>query len=155
MNIVQTAFIVGVLAEEATWQVVVLIPKGVGNYCGIGLMEVVWKVIVVIINCLITASITYHDFLHGFRAGRGMGTATLEVRLIHQITAMREEVLCTIFMNLHKAYDALDRYRCLDILEGYGIGPRALHLLRRYWERIQMMARAGGTTDNPSAGREV
>ena len=68
---------------------------------------------------------------------------------------MREEVLCTIFMNLHKAYDALDRYRCLDILEGYGIGPRALHLLRRYWERIQMMARAGGTTDNPSAGREV
>ena len=36
---------------------------------------------------------------------------------------MREEVLYVIFLNLTKAYDALDRSRCLDILEGYGVGP--------------------------------
>ena len=28
-----------------------------------------------------------------------------------------------IFLDLQKAYDALDRSRCLDILEGYVVGP--------------------------------
>ena len=37
---VQTAFRDGVLAEEATWQAVVLIPKGKKDYRGIGLVEV-------------------------------------------------------------------------------------------------------------------
>ena len=27
-----------------------------------------------------------------------------------------------IFMDLHKAYDALDKSMCLEILEGYGVG---------------------------------
>ena len=49
-----------------------------------------------------------------------------------------------IFLDLHKAYDALDRSRCLEILEGYGIGPRARELLRNYWHRLTMVARAGG-----------
>ena len=28
-----------------------------------------------------------------------------------------------IFLDLHKAYDTLYRSRCLDIPEGYGMGP--------------------------------
>ena len=31
-----------------------------------------------------------------------------------------------IFLDLHKAYDVLDRSGCLDILEGYGVGPPSL-----------------------------
>ena len=38
------------LAEEATWQAVVLIPKGKLDYLGIGLVEVVWKVVEGILN---------------------------------------------------------------------------------------------------------
>ena len=82
----------------------------------------VWKVVAVILNCWLTDSITYHDFLHRFQAGRGTGTATLEVKLIQQLAAMREEVLYVIFLDLHKEYDALDRHRCLIILEGYSLG---------------------------------
>ena len=48
-----------------------------------------------------------------------------------------------IFLDLHKAYGALDRSRCLDILEGYGVGPRAWQLLRAYWGKIMMVARVG------------
>ena len=49
-----------------------------------------------------------------------------------------------IFLDLHKAYDALDRSRCLEILEGYGVGPRSRQLLRTYWGKMTMVARAGG-----------
>ena len=101
----------GVLAEEATWQAVVLIPKVEGYYHGICLVEVMWKAVEVILNHRFTASITYHDSLHGFRLGRGMGTTTLEFKLLQQVTAMMEAVLHVIFLDLHKGYDALDRSR--------------------------------------------
>ena len=124
-------------------QAVVLIPKGKGDYRGIGLGEVMWKVVVAIINCHFTASITYHDFLHGFRAGRGTGTATLEAKLFQQLEALREEVLYVIFLDLTKAYDALDRSRCLGILEGYGVGPGARRLLSNYWRRLTIIRCSG------------
>ena len=87
---------------------------------------------VAIINRRFTASITYHNSLHGFWAGRGTGTATLEVKLLQNLTAMREEVLHSIFLCLNKKYNALDSPRFLEILEGYGVGTRPLCLLRRY-----------------------
>ena len=49
-----------------------------------------------------------------------------------------------IFLDLHKAYDALNRSRCLEILEGYGVGPSSRRLLQTYWRRITMVAREGG-----------
>ena len=57
-------------------------------------------------------------YSHKYVPGRGTGTATLEAKLLQQLAAMREEVLYVIFLDLTKAYDALDRSRCLGILEG-------------------------------------
>ena len=122
----------------------VLIPKGKKDYQDIGLVELMWKVVAAILNHRLTASITFHNFLHGFQAGRGTGTATLEANLLQQLAALREEVLYMVFLDLHKAYEALDRSRCLDILDGYGVGPRARRLLPKYWRRLTMVARAGG-----------
>ena len=48
-----------------------------------------------------------------------------------------------IFLDLHKAYDALDRYRCLEILEGYGMGTRSRRLLHTYWRRLTMVCKGG------------
>ena len=48
VELVQTAFWEGDLAEDSTWQAVVLIPKGKGDYRGIRLVEVMWKVVAVI-----------------------------------------------------------------------------------------------------------
>ena len=57
VDLVQTAFREGELAEEATWKAVVLIPKGKKDYRGIGLLEVMWKVVAAILNRCFTASI--------------------------------------------------------------------------------------------------
>ena len=58
VELTPTAFWEGELAEESTWQAVVLIPKGKGDYRGIGLVEVMWKVVAVILNRRLTSSIT-------------------------------------------------------------------------------------------------
>ena len=57
---------------------------------------------------------------------------------------MREAVLHEIYLDLQKAYDALDWKMCLEILAVYGVVPRALHLLRECWVWITMIAKAGG-----------
>ena len=93
VDLVQTAFVEGRLAEEAIWQTVFLLPKVEKYYRYIGLFEVMCKIVAEILNRRPTASITFHKFLHGFWAGRGMGTATLEDKLLQQLAALREEVL--------------------------------------------------------------
>ena len=121
--------------EEATWQAVVLIPNEKKYFCGIGLVEVMWKVVADILNRGLTVFITFHDFLHVFRAGCCTGTATLEAKLIQELAALREEVLYVIFLDFHRAYDALESSRCLDILEGYCVSPWSRWLLHKYWRR--------------------
>ena len=140
----RVAFGEGLMEEEALCQAVFLIPKGKGEYHGIGLVEVIWEAVLEILNLRLTASITYHDFLHLFWAGHGTGTATLEAKLLQQLASLRKEVLYVISMDLHNSYDALDRFRCLEILEGYGVGPRAFQILRTYWRWLRMVAKAGG-----------
>ena len=57
------------MAEESMFQAVVLIPKWVGDYHRIGLVEVMWKVMMVILNHFFTTSISLHRILHGFGVG--------------------------------------------------------------------------------------
>ena len=47
-------------------------------------------------------------------------------------------------MELHKEYEALDRERCLEILEVYGVGPQDRCILQVYWYRLRLVARTGG-----------
>ena len=56
----------------------VLITKGKKDYRGIGLVEVMWKVVAAVFNHWFTASITYHNFLHGLWEGCRTGTTTLK-----------------------------------------------------------------------------
>ena len=53
MEMLQLAFDIEELAIECTWDNVILIPTGGGDYYSIGLVKVIWKVIFIIINrCL-------------------------------------------------------------------------------------------------------
>ena len=62
----------------------------------IGLVEVLWKVVASLLNCRITAAISFHDTIHGFWAGRGKGTAALKAKLLQKLKFMMEAVLFEI-----------------------------------------------------------
>ena len=79
---VQAVFRYRALAEECTGHTVVLVPKGKGDFQGIGIVDVLWKTVVNLLNRRLTAAISFHDTLHGFWAGRGTGTAALEAKLL-------------------------------------------------------------------------
>ena len=61
---------------------VVLLPTGNCDYRGVGIIEVFQKTMSELINHRIGAVVRYHVALHGFRAGRGTGTASLEAKLL-------------------------------------------------------------------------
>ena len=55
----------GTILYHMAWIIVVLIPKGGGNYRGIGHLKPFWKLIKAIINQRLT--IVLHDSLHGYK----------------------------------------------------------------------------------------
>ena len=61
VEITKTAFWEENLAEEATWQTVVLITKGKRENRGIDLVEVTWMVGVVFLHLRLTTGITFHN----------------------------------------------------------------------------------------------
>ena len=105
-----------------------------------------------LLNRRFAALISFHDNLHGFQAGRGTSTASLEAKLLQHLTAMRELILLKVFLGLWKFYDSLDQKRALDLLTAYGVGPRTVRLIRTYWERLTMVAKSGGYCGCPFKG---
>ena len=76
--------------------------------------------------------IPLHLCLHGFTKGRGTGTGTMEAKLAQQLSFIDQEALFATFIDLRKAYDAMDRDRVLQILRGYGVGPNLLQLIASF-----------------------
>ena len=146
--LVQHMFASGQLPTKLTWSTVILLPKGGGAYRGIGLCEIIWKVASSIINTRLRA-ITFHDTLHGFRAERGTGTAIIEAKLHQQLASVEQVPVFQVYLDLRKAYDTLDRGRTLEILEGYGVGPKVRRLLVSYWDAQQFVVRQNDYFGDP------
>ena len=43
----------------------------------------------------------------------------------------------------------MDRERCLEIFEAYGVGPKLLRLLTHFWDEADMVCRVGGCYGKP------
>jgi hypothetical protein len=74
----------------------------------------------------------------------GTGTATIEAK-IHQSLTWRDQCpLYQIYIDLKKAYDALDRERMLNIMVAYGVGQKMLALQKHFWDMAKLVCSAGG-----------
>jgi hypothetical protein len=69
---------------QMAWMIIVLLPKGGGNYHGIGLLNPIWKVVEKVMVAQLSV-IKLHDCLHGGLPHRGTGTAIMEVKLQQQL----------------------------------------------------------------------
>ncbi len=54
-----------------------------------------------------------------------------------------------VFIDLKKAFDAMDRSRCLAILALHGVVPKMLRLIRSFWETATNVCRAKGNCGRP------
>jgi hypothetical protein len=67
-----------------SWEIIVLLPKAGGNYCGIGLLEPFWKVVEKIMVRRLSF-IKFLDCLHGGLPKRSTGMASIEEKLAQQL----------------------------------------------------------------------
>ena len=94
-----------------------------------------------------------HDSLHGFREKRGCGTGIMEAKLTQQLATVEQCPLYGIFLDLRKAYDAMDRSRCLLILKDCGVGFKTLRLIQRFWDGSVLVCKATGCYGEPFKAR--
>ena len=78
----------GSILTELGWSVLLLIPKGNGDTRGVGLLDVVWKVVEAVIDTHIKTVVKFHGFLHGFCAGIGTGTAIMEIKFAQELASV-------------------------------------------------------------------
>ena len=149
VRLIQIIWDKGEIPRQMLWMVVVLLPKGGGDFRGIGLLEPFWKVIEVLMDKRL-AHIEFHDCLHGFLSSRGTSTSTTEATLTQQLAYMDQVPLYGIFINLRKAYDVMDRDMCTEILAGYGVGPKMQKLIQFLGIMLNWCAGQAGSLSNLS-----
>jgi len=132
MKLVTAVWETGTIHPQLGWIIVILIPKGGGDYRGIGLLELIWKIIERVMDRWLNV-IPPHKSLHGCREGRGTGTAVIEAKLAQQLAHLEQCPFYGVFLDLKKAFDEMDRERCLLMLEGYGAGPNMRRFIRHFW----------------------
>ena len=145
VTLVQTSFLGFEVPLAYSQAVLVLLPKNeFGKFRGITLLEILYKLWEMIVYLRAVSVIKFHPDIHGFRYRRGCGTAILEAKLEMQWAAFHSVPYYQIFLDLAKAYDAVDRERLLEILAGYGFGPNILRFQRRVWANAQLVLRQMG-----------
>ena len=119
----------------------VLIPKGTTDTRVIGLLETLGKVVEVLIDTRLCASLQFYGILHRFWAVRGTGTAIMDLNISQYLTRVYHNPLFMVFLYLRKAYYTVYRYRLIQILEGYGAGPCLCGLLETFWSHQKVLPR--------------
>ena len=57
---------------------------------------------------------------------------------------LKQMPMWATFIDLRKAFDAMDREWLLEILEDRGVGPNLLWLIHVFWEIATFCCQAGG-----------
>ena len=134
----------GEITMDMSWIIIVLVPNVNTDTWGVGFLETLWKMVEAIIDNRLKSCINFHDVLHGFCAGRGMGAAILELKLAHELVKIYQYPLSLVFLDRRKEYDNLELIRLLTTMEGYGAGTHICGILAEFWEHQEVVTRKNG-----------
>ena len=123
VDIVQHMWQTGEIPQDLGWIALVFIHKGTMYTWDIGILETLWKVVEALIDTCLRASLQFHEVIHGFQAGRGTGTAIMDMKLAQEISRLDHDPLFLVFLDLRKAYNTVERDRIIQTLEEYGPVP--------------------------------
>jgi hypothetical protein len=85
-----------------------------------------------------------------------MGTAIIKAKLAQQLSYLEMQPFYGVFLELQKAFNAMDREQCIMILEGYEAGPQIVRLIHGFWQDAVMVRRVAGNYSTAfKAGRNV
>ena len=130
-------------------------PERRGGSWGIRLLEPIWKVLERVMDFWLE-NISLHYSLHACLAEQGTGMRIIEATLAQQLAHLEQEPIFGVFVNLKKAFDAMDQGRYLAILALHGVGPQMLRLIHNFWEMATNICRAKGNASRPyKAGHGV
>ena len=65
----------------------------------------------------------------------------MDLKLAQGLARIDHDCLFLVFLDLHKAYNTVDRYQPIQILGGYGAGPCMCRLLDTFWSHQQLVPR--------------
>lgn len=114
-----------------------------------------WKVVSRFINVRIQNGIKFHPWVHGFHKQHRTSTSILDLILTTSFEKIQKDPLFTIFLDLRKSYDSVDRERLLHLLDIYGFGPRIKTIIEDYWKKPKEVVKKGsyyGRVFTPTRG---
>jgi hypothetical protein len=80
----------------------------------------------------------------------------IEAKLTQQLAHIEQAPFYGVFIDLKKVFDAINRERCLFILEGHGIDPSMRRLIHHFWDEATNVCCASGNYGTPfKMGRGV
>jgi hypothetical protein len=129
------------IPPQLLWVIIMLIPKGGADHQGIRLLKPIWKVCKCVMDLRLNA-FNLHDLLHGC-CNKG-GTRTVGIGKIGPTASSlgAQAPFCGVFLDLKKAFNSMDRERCLLTLEGYGVGSRMIRLIWNFRHNTVLVCRA-------------
>ena len=145
----------------AVWKhtVLVALPKSNSaalpqDFRGIALLSHCCKIIMKIILSR-AKGVPLGNEQFGFRPLRSTLMAIGALKGLAEEAQRKGKNFCTLFIDIKKAYDSVDREKMFGILKLYGFGPHALAILRSVYED-QIFLRLDGRLGSPfSSGRGV
>ena len=152
VTLVQRCIGEGDIPQAFFYGVLVIIPKDdAGGVRGIGLLEVIHKLVSQVINLRMATSIEFLEEVHGFRCGRGTYTAIGETKIRLQMAVNKSETTYQVYLDLKKAYDSINRPRVLHIMRKYGVGPNICRYVETVWNNQSFLLRQRGFYSEPFA----
>ena len=147
VDIVQYMWSIRDIPRELGWIILVFILKGNIYTQGIVLLDTLWKVLEVIIDTRLQASIQFHYILHRLHAVRDTSNATMELKISQELSIIDQGPIFLVFLDLRKDYSNVDRDRLIKTLEVYGAGPHMCKIQATLWVYQEVGTKKKVTTD--------